>query len=154
MPAFLCVRLPLLPSPPARSLPFRPTSRSTNTHPVTHKETTPLQTFRVFRVFRGSHTPHHLIGRRGKGVGRREKGVDISFCIIYYIFSIFIERFFVLSASHATNSSSHFYLLRFKFPADLKAENRRGRKYAENTRPPLSSSAAFPSLAVQISSGA
>ncbi len=43
------------------------------------------------------------------------------------------------------------HLLRFKFPADPKEENRRGRKYAENTRQPLSSSASFPSLAVQIS---
>ncbi len=43
------------------------------------------------------------------------------------------------------------HLLRFKFPAGTKKENRRGRKYAEKTMPPLPSSASFPSLAVQIS---
>ncbi len=43
------------------------------------------------------------------------------------------------------------HLLRFKFPAGTKEKNRRGRKYAEKTESPLSSSASFPSLAVQIS---
>jgi hypothetical protein len=41
--------------------------------------------------------------------------------------------------------------LRFKFPAELKEENRRGRKYAENTRLPSSSSMSFASLAVHVS---
>jgi hypothetical protein len=36
-------------------------------------------------------------------------------------------------------------------PKDLKEKNRRGRKYAENTRQPLSSSANFPPLTVQVS---
>ncbi len=42
------------------------------------------------------------------------------------------------------------HLSRFKFSAGPKEKHRRGRKYAENTNRPLSSSATFPSLAVQI----
>jgi hypothetical protein len=42
------------------------------------------------------------------------------------------------------------HLSRFKLSAGPKEKNRRGRKYAENTRQSLSSSATFPSLAVQI----